>query len=155
MKILLRALPILLLASAPYAVGADRSAKDLCGELIVNYAYFSDTGQREKFGELFTHDGVLLTGGAPRKPNQVITEADRAPRTTRHVTTNHRVLEENGQLTGTSYFTLYFNPGTSDAPLPMTGQPTAVGMYFDKYVIEEGVCKFVERAAKATFAGGG
>ena len=64
MKILLSALPILLLTSAPCALGADRSAKELCGELIVNYAYFSDTAQREKFGELFTHEGVLITGGA-------------------------------------------------------------------------------------------
>jgi hypothetical protein len=133
--------------------GQEASASELCGKLVLNYAHYSDTGQREKFGELFTREGVLLTGGEPRKPNQVITAADRAPRTTRHVTTNHIVREENGELTGTSYFTLYFNSEVSDAPLPMTGQPVAMGVYHDKYVLEGGVCKFTERVAKATFAG--
>ena len=128
-------------------------AKQLCNETILDYAHFSDTGQREKFGELFTSNGTLITSGEPRFPNRTITAADRAPRTTRHVTTNHIVREKNGQLVGTSYFTLYYNPDTSDSPLPITGQPVAVGVYHDVYVIETGVCKFQERVAKATFAG--
>lgn len=131
----------------------DRSARELCAETVLNYAHFSDTGQREKFGELFTHDGELITGGEPRKPNQVITEADRRPRTTRHVTTNHIVREEDGKLTGTSYFMLFFNPEVSDSPLPIPGQPVAMGVYYDEYVIDNGVCKFEQRVAKATFAG--
>ena len=151
MKVLLSALTLLLCAVA--LPGSERSAKELCAETVLNYAHFSDTGQREKFGELFSRDGVLITSGSPRKPNQVITEVDRRPRTSRHVTTNHIVREENGKLTGTSYFTLYFNAETSDSPLPMTGQPVAVGVYYDTYVIEDGVCKFKERIAKATFAG--
>jgi hypothetical protein len=151
MPVLLVALTILLFSAS--AAADERSARELCAETVLNYAHYSDTGQREKFGELFTREGVLLTGGAPRKPNQVITEADRAPRTSRHVTTNHIVREENGELTGTSYFTLYYNAETSDAPLPMNGQPVAVGVYHDKYAIEDGVCKFTERVAKATFAG--
>ena len=128
-------------------------AKQLCNETILNYAHFSDTGQREKFGELFTKNGALITSGSPRFPNQTITAADRAPRTTRHVTTNHIVQEQNGKLVGTSYFTLYYNPKISDTPLPMTGQPVAMGVYYDKYVIDNGICKFEERVAKATFAG--
>ena len=128
-------------------------AKRLYHETILNYAYFSDTGQREKFGELFTKNGALITSGSPRFPNQTITAADRAPRTTRHVTTNHIVEEQNGKLVGTSYFTLYYNPIISDTPLPMTGQPVAMGVYYDKYVIDNGICKFEERVAKATFAG--
>ena len=154
MKIILSTLAALLCVfCANSAIGEERSAKALCAETVLNYAHYSDTGQREKFGELFTHDGELITGGAPRKPNQVITEADRRPRTTRHVTTNHIVREENGKLTGTSYFTLYFNAETSDSALPMTNQPVAVGVYYDTYVIEDGVCKFSERVAKATFSG--
>ncbi len=151
MKILLSALTFLLWAAA--MLGSERSAKELCAETVLNYAHFSDTGQREKFGGLFTHDGVLITSGTPRKPNQEITEADRRPRTTRHVSTNHIVREENGELTGTSYFTLYFNAETSDSALPMTNQPVAMGVYYDTYVIEDGVCKFKERLAKATFSG--
>ena len=151
MKILLSALSLLLCSTTLHA--GERSAKELCGETVLNYAHFSDTGQREKFSELFTRDGVLITSGTPRKPNQVITEADRRPRTTRHVSTNHIVREENGKLTGTSYFTFYFNAETSDSALPMTGQPAAMGVYYDTYVIEDGVCKFTERIAKATFAG--
>jgi len=146
-------LVLLVYAGAPAVQSAERSAKELCGETVLNYAHFSDTGQREKFGELFTRDGVLITSGAPRTPNQVITEADRSPRTSRHVTTNHIVQEVDGKLTGTSYFTLYFNSETGDAPLPMTDQPVAVGVYYDTYTIEDGVCKFKERIAKATFAG--
>ena len=95
---------------------------------------------------------MLITSGSVRKPNQVIIEVDRKPRTTRHVTTNHIVREEDGKLTGTSYFTLYFNPEVSDSPLPMTGQPVAVGAYHDTYTIEDGVCKFSERVAEVTFA---
>ena len=137
----------------PIAGGELEQAKRLCHETILNYAYFSDTGQREKFGELFTKNGALITSGSPRFPNQTITAADRAPRTTRHVTTNHIVEEQNGKLVGTSYFTLYYNPKISDTPLPMTGQPVAMGVYYDKYVIDNGICKFEERVAKATFAG--
>lgn len=154
MKILLiTPAALLCVLCANLAAGEERSAKELCAETVLNYAHFSDTGQREKFGELFTRDGELLTGGAPRKPNQVITEADRRPRTTRHVTTNHIVREENGKLTGTSYFTLYYSAETSDSALPMTNQPVAVGVYYDTYVIEDGVCKFTERIGKGTFAG--
>ena len=151
MRVLLTS--IILIFMFPIAGGELEQAKQLCHETILNYAYFSDTGQREKFGELFTKNGALITSGSPRFPNQTITAADRAPRTTRHVTTNHIVQEQNGKLVGTSYFTLYYNPKISDTPLPMTGQPVAMGVYYDKYVIDNGICKFEERVAKATFAG--
>ena len=151
MRVLLTS--IFLIFMFPIAGGELEQAKQLCRETILNYAYFSDTGQREKFGELFTENGALITSGSPRFPNQTITAADRAPRTTRHVTTNHIVEEQNGKLVGTSYFTLYYNPKISDTPLPMTGQPVAMGVYYDKYVIDNGICKFEERVAKATFAG--
>jgi hypothetical protein len=100
--VVLGILAVLVYVDATAVQADERSAKELCGETVLNYAHFSDAGQREKFGELFTRDGVLITSGAPRTPNQVITEADRSPRTSRQVTTNHIVREVDGKLTGTS-----------------------------------------------------
>jgi len=144
-----------LLFGATSASALDPVMKDLCEQTVKNYAHFSDTGQREKFSALFTHDGVLVTSGNRRLPAQVITEADRRPRTSNHVISNIIVREEDGKLTGTSYFTLYFSSEVSESALPISGQPTSVGVYHDTYVIEDGVCKFKERIAKASFSGRG
>ena len=133
-------------------LAAETSAKELCRETALLYAHYADTGQRAKFGELFTHDGVLVAGDTPRKPAQETTEDGRPSRTTRHVATNHIVFEEDGKLTGTSYFTFYFHAEVEGEPLPIAGQPTAMGVYHDEYVIEGGVCKFARREAKATFS---
>ena len=148
-----KAIFALALVTAPASFAADKGAQDLCRETGLLYAHYSDTGQREKFGELFVEDGVLITGGQPRYPAQVITEADRQPRTTRHVVSNHIVREDDGEITGTSYFIFFFNAEVSDAALPMTGQPAAMGVYHDVYTVEDGKCKFKRREAKASFAG--
>jgi hypothetical protein len=134
---------------------ADVDAKSLCRETALKYAHYADTGQRGKFGALFTKDGTLVTTSGSRKPAQEIPDAEHPARTTRHVATNHLVRDEDSQLTGTSYFTFYFSPKAQDQQeaLPITGQPAAVGVYHDKYAIENGQCKFTERVAKVTFAG--
>lgn len=132
---------------------ADTNAKSLCRETALKYAHYADTDQRDKFGALFTKDGTLVSTNGSRKPAQETPDPERATRTTRHVATNHLVRDEDGQLTGTSYFTFYFSPDAQEEALPITGQPTAVGVYHDKYAIENGQCKFTERVAKVTFAG--
>ena len=134
-------------------VWADTDAKSLCRVTALKYAHFADTDQRDKFGALFTKDGTLVTTAGTRKPSEEDANSPRAARTTRHVATNHIVRDEGGQLTGTSYFTFYFSPKAQDTALPIAGQPAAVGVYHDKYVIENGECKFTERVAKVTFAG--
>jgi hypothetical protein len=134
------------------SVWADTDAKSLCRETALKYAYYADTDQRDKFGALFTKNGTLVTTAGARKPAEEDTNLPRPARTTRHVATNHIVRDEGGQLTGTSYFTFYFSPKAKEEALPITGQPAAVGVYHDKYAIENGECKFTERVAKVTFA---
>ncbi|MFT7654069.1 MAG: hypothetical protein ACI9ON_001794 [Limisphaerales bacterium] len=134
-------------------VWADIDAKSLCRETALKYAHYADTGQRDKFSALFTKEGSLVSPSGTSKPAQEESESQRPTRTTRHVATNHLVQDEDGQLTGTSYFTFYFSPDAQEEALPITGQPTAVGVYHDKYTIENGQCKFTERVAKVTFAG--
>ena len=141
---------IVLLTSS---VWADADAKALCRETALQYAYFADTGQRDKFGALFTKEGTLTSSAGSRKPAMEDSSSTRPTRTTRHVATNHLVHDDGGKLTGTSYFTFYLSPEAQDEALPITGQPTAVGVYYDKYVIQNGECKFTERVAKVTFAG--
>jgi hypothetical protein len=144
----------ILLALLANSVWAETDVKSLCRETALQYAYFADSGQREKFAALFTKDGTLVTSAGTRQPATEDPNSTRPTRTTRHVATNHLVHDEGGSLTGTSYFTFYLNPRAQEgAPLPITGQPTAVGVYEDKYVIENGQCKFTQRVAKVTFAG--
>jgi len=135
------------------SVWADTDAKSLCRETALKYAHYADTDQRDKFGALFTKNGTLVTTAGARKPAEDAPDAPRPARTTRHIATNHIVLDEGGELTGTSYFTFYFSPKAQAEALPISGQPAAVGVYHDKYAIENGECKFTERVAKVTFAG--
>jgi hypothetical protein len=135
------------------SVWAETDAKSLCRETALKYAYYADTDQRVKFGALFTKDGTLVSTSGTSKPAEANLDSPRPARTTRHVATNHIVRDEGGQLTGTSYFTFYFSASSQEEALPITGQPAAVGVYHDKYAIENGECKFTERVAKVTFAG--
>ncbi len=135
------------------SVSAEVDARSLCRETALLYAHYADTNQQANFNALFTHDGTLATSSGSRKPAQQTVDPSRPARTSRHVATNHIVHEQNGQLTGTSYFTYYASPQSKDGPLPITDQPAAVGVYHDKYVITAGVCKFTAREAKVTFAG--
>jgi len=118
----------------------------LCRETALKYAYYADTGQRDRFGALFTKNGTLVTTAGTRKPAEEDPDLPRPARTTRHVATNHIVYDEGGQPSGTSYFIFYFSPSAQEEALPIAGQPAAVGVYHDKYAIETGECKFTERA---------
>lgn len=147
------ALGLVATALASTSAWAEVDAKSLCRETALLYAHYADTNQQAKFNALFTKDGTLATNAGSRKPAQIPVDPARPAYTSKHVATNHIVHDQDGVLTGISYFTYYTSSGSKDGPLPITGQPAAVGVYHDKYVIAGGVCKFTERMAKVTFAG--
>jgi hypothetical protein len=129
--------------------------EQLCNRTALSYAHIADLGDPVDFAELFTTDGVLTTpNGSLRGKAQIaaaVTNPDRPAMTTRHVITNHRVVEKDGSLTGTAYYTLYMVAEGSETVYSISDQPIGMGVYRDTYVIENGKCKFKERVAERSF----
>jgi hypothetical protein len=138
-------------ANPIHASETSASIEKLCAQTVLNYADYSDSGQRDKFNALFTKEGELITTARTRKPFQTKPGSEnRPPRTQRHVTTNHIVRQEGGELTGTSYYSLWTSPEVSDTPLPIDGQPVMMGVYYDTYVIEDGSLQVQEANRQET-----
>lgn len=130
----------------------DSATRDEIIALTVEHAYRLDHGMADTLHELYTHDGELL--GLP--PTDLIGRdaikkwgAKRVTliRTSRHVETNHRVVLNDGVLTGTLVATVY----RSDTEDVTNTKPFMIGDYEDIYEREDGQWKIRQRVIRKSF----
>jgi hypothetical protein len=144
---------ISLLAGCP--VNAEAVAH-LCNDTVLTYADIVDLENPTSFSDLFTADGVFKTTNFSLEGKDQIeaamTNPDRPRGTSMHVMSNILIRENDGAITGTSYYQLYAVPNRGDRPYDLDNQPVAVGVYHDVFVMEDGKCKFKERDARRTFS---
>lgn len=143
------ALMAMAMMAAP-AFAVDHTGCERTGLL---YAHYADTNQPAKLAGLFTDNAVwqTTTGRSVGRAGieQQLASATGSELVMRHVVTNHLIFEdENGALSGRSYFTLYVSaPDATD----LATQPVMQGTYEDTYVLDGGRCLFSSRRSTATF----
>ena len=132
---------------------ADRMAIE---QLTIEYAYLLDHGRAGELAALFTPDATLETLEVRAIGREAIAAyyARRAadPRTTRHVSTNLRlVFEGPDRATGTRTI-LYYRGDGAGPPFP--AKPGAVGEYFEVFERgKDGTWRFASRVNKLLFGG--
>ena len=166
MNTLLRhCLPLMLACAAAPAAAQGPPPPALSGELadrlaieqlVVEYAYLLDHGRANELAALFTSDGVLETLGerAHGRPAIAAFYAKRAAdsRTTRHITTNLRLVFEAPDRASGTRLILYFR-GDGDGP-PFPASPGSVGEYSETFRREaDGRWRFASRTNTLLFAG--
>lgn len=154
------ALPLLLVVAAP-ALARDETADRVAIEqLTVEYGYLLDHGRADELAALFTPDGVF------ENPNQKMRAVGREaiaafyarraaePRTTRHVSTNLRIIFETpDRATGTRLITYYRGDGVEP---PFPAKPGSVGEYSEIYERDaDGRWRFAFRRQAIIFSGAG
>ena len=120
--------------------------------LTAEHAYRLDHGHADTLHELYSADGELL--GLPPKDligREALTawgaERVKLARTSRHVETNHRLVWDDGTLTGTLCATVY----RSDTADTSDTAPFMVGDYEDQYVQEAGEWRIRRRVIQRAF----
>jgi SnoaL-like domain len=129
-----------------------------CERLVLDYARWLDTGDRQRFGALFANDAVWDMPGYARLegPEAIVARLARAdrPGTSRHLVSNLVVdVVSADEAVGYCQFVNYRNeleptPGT---PLP-AGEPSYVGRYLDRYVRTPEGWRFARRRVELDFA---
>lgn len=143
--------------SPPRAAMRDETADRVAIEqLTIEYAYLLDHGRAAELAALFTPDAVFETLEARAVGRAAIAAyyARRAadPRTTRHISTNLRlVFETPDRATGTRTI-LYFRGDGAGPPFP--AKPGAVGEYSEIFERgRDGKWRFASRVNKLLFSG--
>jgi hypothetical protein len=124
--------------SPPPSASRDETADRVAIErLTIEYSYLLDHGRAGELAALFTPNGVLETPGAG---SQIVGReaiaayyARRAadPRTTRHVSTNLRLVFETPDRASGTRLILYYRGDGAGPPFP--AKPAAVGEYTESF----------------------
>lgn len=139
---------------APVRETMDRVAIE---RLTIEYSYLLDHGRATELAALFTDDAVLeLSSGMRATGRDAIAAyyARRAmePRTTRHLSTNLRIVFETPDRAVGTRLILYFR-GESGSP-PFPAAPGSVNEYQEVFVRGgDGQWRFALRKAKLLFSG--
>lgn len=142
---------------SPAAAGetADRVAIE---QLVIEYSYLLDHGRATELAALFTPDGVLEIPNLRLQAvgREAIADyyARRAgePRTTRHISTNLRlVFDTPDRATGTRTI-LYYRGDGAGPPFP--AEPGSVGEYVELFARgADGRWRFASRRSSLLFSG--
>ncbi|ODP36279.1 nuclear transport factor 2 family protein [Sphingomonas turrisvirgatae] len=130
------------------------AARAAIERLTIEYAYLLDHGEATRLADLFTPDGVLETDSARLIGRAAIASyyAKRAkqPWTTRHISTNLRVMFEAPDRASGTRLILYFR-GEGTTP-PFAAGPGSVGEYREIYVRgHDGRWRFASRVNQILF----
>lgn len=160
---LLLASPSLLAAqtASTAAQGRDETADRVAIEqLVTEFSYLLDHGRANELAALFTPDGVF------DNPNQKLHAVGREaiaayyakraadPRTTRHISTNLRIVFEGPDRASGTRTILYYRGDGGGPPFP--ARPGSVGEYTETYQRGgDGRWRFASRVNKLIFSGTG
>ena len=134
---------------------ADRSAdiKDVCTDLVLDYAYYRDRPEPEQLGRLFTKDATLMVMGQAFKGRSEIEKRVRDARdgpVFRHMMSTIRIFVlDADHARGISYVTVYSAP-PGEGPRPLQ-DPVAVGEYHDQFVRTEHGWQIAQREFVAVY----
>lgn len=127
-------------------------------QLAVEYSYLLDNGRATELAALFTPDGVLEIPslGLRAMGREAIAEyyARRAaePRTTRHISTNLRLVFETPERALGTRIILYYRGDGPTPPFP--ARPGSVGEYTEVFQRgSDGRWRFASRRSRLLFAG--
>ena len=132
---------------------ADRVAIE---QLVVEYAYLLDHGRAAELAMLFTEDGVFETLGMRAVGRGAIAAyyAHREPRTTRHISTNLRLVFEGPDRASGTRTILYYRGEGAGPPFP--ARPGSVGEYSEVFRrCADGKWRFASRVNRLLFSGSG
>lgn len=132
---------------------ADRAAIE---RLTIEYAYLLDHGRATELAALFTPDAVFETLDFRAVGREAIAAyyARRAadPRTTRHITTNLRLVFETPDRALGTRIILYYRGDGAGPPFP--ARPAAVGEYSERFERgADGRWRFASRVNRLLFSG--
>jgi hypothetical protein len=144
------------LAAQARQVENELSARLAIERLTIEYAYLLDHGEATQLADLFTQDGVLQTDKVRLAGRAAIAEyyarRAKAPRTTRHISTNLRIVFETPDRARGTRLILYYR-GEGDRP-PFPAKPGSVGEYREVYVRDpDGAWRFASRVNSVLFRG--
>jgi ketosteroid isomerase-like protein len=132
---------------------ADRVAIEA---LVVEYAYLLDHGRAAELAMLFTEDGIFETLGMRAVGRAAIAAyyVRREPRTTRHISTNLRLVFETPDRASGTRTILYYRGEGAGPPSP--AKPGSVGEYSEVFQRgADGKWRFASRVNKLVFSGSG
>jgi len=134
---------------------ADRAAIE---QLVVEYCYLLDHGRAREIADLFTPDGMFdnpnmglrLVGREAIAAYYARRAAE--PRTTRHISTNLRLVFETPDRASGTRTILYYRGDTGTPPFP--AKPGSVGEYTEVFQRgEDGRWRFASRKSRLLFTG--
>lgn len=134
---------------------ADRVAIE---QLVIEYAYLLDNGRANELAALFTPDGVLdihnlgLRAVGREAIAEYYARRAAAPRTTRHISTNLRLVFETPERASGTRLILYYRGDGPTPPFP--AKPGSVGEYVEVFQRgADGRWRFASRKSRLLFTG--
>jgi len=145
------------LVAALYASKASAEEPDAaCSRTVLAYASAWDRGDGASFEGLFTSEATLDVGFGPavgRPAIAALFARHLGTATTRHFMANIQITPvSQNEAAGLSYVQLLAGPRTEIGadPIPADGYVMA-GEYHDRFEVDAGICRFVERKLVVIF----
>ena len=134
-----------------------------CAHLMHRFTHLLDARDYDPLADLFALEGVLYRPSAPDQAvagREVIRAAYKARaggKLTQHFITNASVtVDSPTEAHGVCSILMYTAAPGQDGPGPPKADPAqALGYYHDRFVLEDGAWKFLERRGSVSMMAGG
>ena len=125
-----------------------KAIEDACLKTSHQYFIAVDAGDKDAFGALFADDAVLdLPGMSFSGRNEIdgFIDARPASRKTMHHMTSAVISPDEDGASGVVYALIHAEEAIEGGEEGQVSRALVSGIYHDRYVVEDGVCKFKAR----------